>query len=507
MFDRRSFVLAGGSSLALMGAARPLFAQRARQGGGVVRRSARGMSANDPDLAAMRRAVARMKTLPQSDPRNWIRFADIHRNFCPHGNWYFLPWHRAYLLSFERVCQELSGKPDFALPYWNWTADRQVPPAFMAGDRTSNPLFHPRPNAATLRLPDDMVGGQVMSRIMASPDFEAFGSTRPRGQNNVSPSWQRSLGSKTELEFNPHDGVHQAVGGNMSQVSLSARDPLFYLHHANVDRLWASWNARGNANSPDAMWRGFAFNRNFVNADGSAMNLSVGQVGSTPALGYRYDDDNDPFAADVVWQSGDLMTEKLRAYREIDPRELAAAGSGLRRFDLPRGGAIHVATAENDLTASSGRPIGITVPLGRPLVDIVGPQAFAMRADREADRGLRRYVWAYLYGVDEPLDATTRVRVFLNCQELSGRTLLSDPSYATSLSFFGGAHEGHEARAEAGRGNDSAICVDLTQALSRLDHHRGMRADRLNVQLLPHCIDSEMNVANIKPRRVEIVIL
>ncbi len=59
------------------------------------------MSANDPDLAAMRRAVAAMKALPQSDPRNWIRFADIHRNFCPHGNWYFLPWHRAYIASFE----------------------------------------------------------------------------------------------------------------------------------------------------------------------------------------------------------------------------------------------------------------------------------------------------------------------------------------------------------------------------------------------------------------------
>ena len=123
------------------------------QGAGVTRRSIRGMSANDPDLAAMRRAVAAMKALPQSDARNWIRFADIHRNFCPHANWYFLPWHRAYIASFERICQELSGKRDFALPYWNWTADRQFPAAFSAGDRDSNPLFHPRPGVASgLRL-------------------------------------------------------------------------------------------------------------------------------------------------------------------------------------------------------------------------------------------------------------------------------------------------------------------------------------------------------------------
>jgi len=180
MLHRRAFLAAAGSSLALLGS-NALFAQ----GAGVRRRSVRGMSANDPDLAAMRRAVAAMKALPQSDPRNWIRFADIHRNFCPHGNWYFLPWHRAYIASFERICRELSGKRDFALPYWNWTVDRQFPAAFAAGDRSSNPLFHPRSGVAQLRLAEDMVGQAVISRIMNSPDFEAFGSTRPRGQNSA----------------------------------------------------------------------------------------------------------------------------------------------------------------------------------------------------------------------------------------------------------------------------------------------------------------------------------
>ncbi len=233
MLDRRAFLVAGGSSLALLG---PDAALRA-QGAVVTRRSIRGMSASDPDLAAMRRAVAAMKRLPQSDARNWIRFADIHRNFCPHANWYFLPWHRAYIRAFEGICRELSGKPDFALPYWNWTADRQFPAAFASGDRDSNPLFHPRPGLANgLRLTDDMVGPAVMSAIMSSPDFEAFGSTRPRGQNSAAASWQRRAGAATALEFNPHNGVHQAIGGNMSVIALSARDPIFFLHHANVDR-------------------------------------------------------------------------------------------------------------------------------------------------------------------------------------------------------------------------------------------------------------------------------
>src|SRR6478672_6652574 len=145
LLHRRAFLAAAGSSLALFGNGAPF-----AQGAGVRRRSVRGMSANDPDLAAMSRAVAAMKALPQSDSRNWIRFADIHRNFCPHGNWYFLPWHRAYIASFERICQELSGKRDFALPYWNWTADRQFPAAFSAGDRNSNPLNNPR--SGSIRL-------------------------------------------------------------------------------------------------------------------------------------------------------------------------------------------------------------------------------------------------------------------------------------------------------------------------------------------------------------------
>ena len=500
MLNRRAFVTAGAASLATIGAG----VRTVAQGAAVTRRSVRGMTANDPDLAALRRAVAAMKALPRTDARNWIRFADIHRNFCPHGNWYFLPWHRAYLAAFERICQELSGKRDFALPYWNWTQARDFPAAFAAGDRSSNPLNHARPGVARgLRLAEDMVGQAVISRILNSPDFEAFGSTRPRGQDSTAASWQRRLGSKTEFEFNPHDGIHQAIGGNMSVVDLSSRDPIFFLHHANVDRLWTAWNRRGNANSPDPMWRDFVFNRNFIDPDGSPWNVGVSDLGEPAALGYRYDDDSGPFAADLVMPSGDLMTEKLRAYRRLDPRALAAAGAGLRRIDLPSGGAIQVAVAENEQVASRDRPIGISLPFGRALGDIVGPQAFAFRPDA---RKYRRYVWAVLRDIEPPLDVTTRVRVFANCQELSPRTRLDHPSYATSISFFGGEHAAHASAAERSFGSAS-VYVDLTPTLARMEHPRGLRADRVTVQLLPTCANGEPNVSNIRPRRVEVVIL
>ena len=150
------------------------------------------MTANDPDLAAMRRAVAAMKALPQSDPRNWIRFADIHRNFCPHGNWYFLPWHRAYILVVRAHLPGAVGQARLRAAVLE--LDRR--PAIPGGVRGRRPQLQSAQSSAArrrrgLRLADDMVGPQVISRIMKSPDFEAFGSTRPRGQNSAAAQWQR----------------------------------------------------------------------------------------------------------------------------------------------------------------------------------------------------------------------------------------------------------------------------------------------------------------------------
>src|SRR5690606_27997531 len=64
------------------------------------------------------------------------------------------------------------------------------------------------------------------------------------------------------LENNPHNMVHTAVGGFinkkdyglMSDPGTAALDPIFYLHHCNIDRMWASWNADGNQNPTDQNW-------------------------------------------------------------------------------------------------------------------------------------------------------------------------------------------------------------------------------------------------------------
>ena len=57
---------------------------------------------------------------------------------CSHQNWYFLPWHRAYLLAFEDICRHLSGDSAFALPYWDWVKHPNLPPAVTD---PASPLF------------------------------------------------------------------------------------------------------------------------------------------------------------------------------------------------------------------------------------------------------------------------------------------------------------------------------------------------------------------------------
>ena len=104
------------------------------------------------------------------------------------------------------------------------------------------------------------------------------------------------------LESNPHNKVHVEVGGHdgsigglMGDPGLAALDPIFYLHHCNIDRMWAAWNNAGNTNPTDANWlAGPAAigEREFIMpmADGSSWVYTPKDVNDTYSLGYTYED-------------------------------------------------------------------------------------------------------------------------------------------------------------------------------------------------------------------------
>lgn len=84
-------------------------------------------------LAAYAAAIPKLLALSPNDPRNFYRNAFIHTLDCPHGNWWFLPWHRGYLGWWEQTVREFSGNPNFAFPYWDWTVQPFIPDQFWQG--------------------------------------------------------------------------------------------------------------------------------------------------------------------------------------------------------------------------------------------------------------------------------------------------------------------------------------------------------------------------------------
>ena len=106
-----------------------------------VRANVSGLSGSSA-LASYKKAIKVMLALPPNDPRSWYRQVLVHTVDCPHGNWWFLPWHRGYLGWFERICRELSGDSTFALPYWDWSKEPRIPEVMFDDLLTpTNPAF------------------------------------------------------------------------------------------------------------------------------------------------------------------------------------------------------------------------------------------------------------------------------------------------------------------------------------------------------------------------------
>lgn len=477
-FDRRS-LLQGGAAVAL---ATATSGTEALAQAVVQRRSVNTMALNDPILVSYRTAVQAMKNLPSSDPRNWIKQADIHKNFCPHRNWYFLPWHRAYLVAFERLCRQLSGNPNFALPYWDWTANGQLPAAFATPTYNGqpNPLYNATRSSQTVTIPAAYVGASRMSSIYAETSFEVFGSSRPPGQNSTAPNWQRAGGLEGPLEQYPHDYTHGYIGGDMGQVALSPRDPIFWLHHCNIDRVWDRWNNLGRANTSDNLWRTYPFNGQFVNPSGTSgttpYNTTVAGVLNIVSLGYRY---TNPFlivSSPVLAKLINLQKPQLTIKVPIDAAaKMNAVTTARAQMTAPQTLAI------NNFAAAANRML---------------PNIAAATAARPATAPGR--VLAILRDVEAPQDGNADVRVFVNLPDANANTSIGDRHFAGSFTFFPGEHDGHD--------NKRGFTIDITQVVNNLNLAGVDLAREISLQFVPVPIPGIKAAADVKIGNAEIAI-
>lgn len=414
-----------------------------------------------------------MLALPPSDPRNWYRQALTHLLDCPHGNWWFLPWHRGYLFHFEAICRELSQDPTFALPFWDWTNAPRVPDVlfddvltprhelYEESFATFRPKFEPaiadfwsglspeqhrqlnargyaslddvwgklesffapreearRQTRESPELPDwamTETGPERIEAALAPKRFEDFGSS-PSDDHH-----QR--GTLATLEGGPHSSIHNAVGygpGFMSEL-LAPVDPIFWLHHANVDRLWDLWTRRerqaGRSGLPAEAER---WNREPFLFLGDSGTLS-GRYPDTDALGYRY---GPGYGVEILREGGggppDLAPQtQEQGATSFEGEEVHAA----LRTDAEASAAVRV---PNALLVEARKPKKKGGAHAAPSAAHDQPELVAQ------------------VSLDPPRNPrAVRVLFFMNCSYLSPETSVSDPHYVGSVTFFG-LHGHHE---------------------------------------------------------------
>jgi tyrosinase len=194
----------------------------------------------------------------------------------------------------------------------------------------------------------------------------------------------------------------------MGSVPTAAQDPIFWLHHCNIDRLWASWIAAGGKNPTDSTFVNEPFT--FADPNGNAFDTTSGSVLDPSTLGYSYDRletrpaDCPPFAA-----------------RETaGPPVITHQGSG-------------------------------PVTLGSaPTVLALRPTAAAARETAGA------HTWLIISGVSAPASPGTVYQVSVS-QPASANAAEREPRRVGTLNFFDAVpHQGHAAR------TDKAFAFDVT---------------------------------------------
>jgi tyrosinase len=242
---------------------------------------------------------------------------------CQHGSWFFLPWHRGYLIGFEKLIRAtivtLGGPGDWALPYWNYFKAGQdgLPPAFASPDwpdgKGTNPLFVEQRWGPDPDQPGKVFipSGTVSLGALDQPEFTGVEGGGETGFGGIDTGFEHGGQSHGKLESDPHDQIHGLTGGEklfpevsprplpglMSAPDTAGLDPIFWLHHANIDRLWETWRLfkPSNVDPTEPRWKDGPKRigqRAFVVPlpDSSLWEYTPEQMADFGGLDYTYDD-------------------------------------------------------------------------------------------------------------------------------------------------------------------------------------------------------------------------
>jgi tyrosinase len=352
---------------------------------------------------------------------------------------YFLPWHRMYVYYFEQIIRSISGEPSFTLPYWDYTdpQKRALPPEFtMQNDPVFKPLFR-------AQRKNGVNGGQpIASANILNLHDMTFTSYLPSGAG----------GFCSNLDQNLHGNVHVNVGAQppqsdlgMTFVPTAANDPIFWLHHCNIDRIWASWNKAGGLNPNDATFKNKKFT--FAGTNGKAVQRAVSTVLQTQQLDYVYD-------------------------------TFVQRPAGSPPFPKP-GNQLVAALAVHANTAAASGPVSLG---GEPVsVALATAGAAAGNANFSAQIATAlqtSQVYVVLNNIQVRQEPGVVYAVYLNVPQGS-KPAPDDPGYVGTLNFFG-VHGEH-----AGAGHDGVRVAFLATDVLKTLQQQGRSAPQPTVTLVP----------------------
>jgi tyrosinase len=420
---------------------------------------------------------------------------DLYWDQCQHGSWYFFPWHRGYLMALEAQLRQdiisLGGPANWALPYWNYFGGTngnqyQMPPAFAAQtlpDGSANPLYVAMrygPNGDRnifVPCPPAVPNGRVNAGAMRNDLFTGSDSvTSPPGFGGPESGFAHTGSPHGNFERNPHDLVHGYVGGAisntdyglMSDPGTAALDPIFYLHHCNIDRMWAVWNASGNDNPTDPNWlNGPAQQFAMPWPGGQPWYYTPGQVANLSALDYSYQE----LLAQPA-QPSPMLAQRLAMLGAPAAAEKAKSGPTTRA--LPK---------QTELLGASEGPLHMdkgATQASIKLDTIVRRKTVASLANA-SETGLPDKTFLKLENVRGAFDASV-LGVYVDLPENDGAGD-SRQYLAGSVALFGMRRASVKDGQHGGEG--LTFVLDVTPFIDQLHLANAMEVDSLRVNVVP----------------------
>lgn len=418
---------------------------------------------------------------------------DTYWDQCQHGSWHFLPWHRGYLIAFEAIIRDAvvkaDGPSDWALPYWNYFKPGQnpLPPAFGSRDwpdgSGDNPLFVEQRYGflgdGNVVVPQNRINMDALG----DPDFEGVKSGGSPGFGGVDTGFEHGGRPHGRIEQQPHDVVHGFVGGGlspqqpglMSVPQTAGLDPIFWLHHANIDRLWEVWrrNPATHVDPTKPKWTdgpAASGERAFIMPmpGGTSWTYTPGEMSDLSTLGYDYDDVSAPAAPSP-------LLARLQRFSVPAP----AAAAALRRIPMPK--PVELLGANNQSIRLVGTEAKASLALDTAAKDKVSA---SMSAASSVAPGVARppdRVFLNLENVRGVSDDTT-FDVYINVPNGADPAKYPD-HFAGSVGLFGVRQASAVDDKHAGAG--LTLVLEISHVIDRLHLSGDLDSGQLHVQLVP----------------------